>query len=157
MESPLLKISIILLISASVLAFADSFDQKFNTLERGMARAQVKTLLGPPDLREAKGTTETWHYSQNEGRQVIFDEGKVTEFGKERPAAGPTPTLGPTPIPHILGIGEDCKKDIECQSENCHFGRCSGKNNCSVPLGKTCATDSDCCDGRCDFQKCKKP
>jgi len=151
----LLKILIALLISTAFAA-PTAFDQKFNTLEKGMGPAQVKALLGPPDLREAKGTTETWHYYQNEGRQVIFDGGKVTEFGKEQPAPPPTPTLGPTAVPHILRIGDECKKNLECQSDNCHFGRCSGKNNCSVPAGQQCATDNDCCDGRCDFQKCKK-
>ncbi len=152
----LLKIFITLLISTSVFAAATEFDKKFNTLEKDMTPKEVKALLGSPDLREVKGTGETWHYSENEGRQVIFDNGKVTEFGKEGPKVAATPTPAPTPLPHILGIGEECKKSLECQSDNCHFGRCSGKNNCSVPLGKQCGTDSDCCDGKCDFQKCKK-
>jgi hypothetical protein len=149
----LLKIFLALFISISVFAAPTDFDKKFNTLEKGMTTKAVKTLLGAPDLREAKGTGETWHY---EGRQVIFDNGKVSEFGKEGPQVAATPTPEPTTVPHTLGIGDTCKKDVECQSENCYFKKCSGKNNCSVPFGKLCATDSDCCDGKCDFQKCKK-
>ncbi len=123
-----------------------------------MSAPQVKDLLGAPDLRELKGEKETWHYSQEGGLQTVFESGKLVEFGRDEPQkqmviGTPAPTP-PLPV-HILKIGDECHKDVECQSDNCHFHLCSGKNNCSVPVGKTCGTDSDCCEGRCDFQKCR--
>ena len=133
----------------------NSFDQKFNTLQKSMALPDVKNLLGPPDLRELKGDLETWHYNQNGGRIVIFDKSGIVEFGREQ-----NPSVSQTPVEPILvnlDIGQACKEDKQCTSQNCHFHICSGKNNCAVPIGKICAVNSDCCTGLCDFGKCKKP
>ena len=142
------------------LATPNTFDQKFNDLQKDMSTAQVKVLLGPPDLREAKDDKEVWHYNVNGGRRIAFDHNKVTEFGKdEGQPLPPTAAITPVPSPTIssnLEIGEDCLKDAQCKSRNCHFHTCSGLNNCSVPLGHVCGSDADCCGGKCDFQICKK-
>ncbi len=150
----LLSLAFLILLSLRLTAAPNAFDEKFNSLERNMTPTQVKTLLGPPDLREVKDDQELWHYAVNNGRRLIFKNGKLTEFGMDVPAQAPTPT--PTPPPHDLTIGSSCKNDKECKSDNCHFGTCSGSTNCSATLGHICATDADCCEGRCDFQFCRK-
>jgi hypothetical protein len=51
--------------------------------------------------------------------------------------------------------GEKCDDDEQCQSVDCHFGHCVGKNNCTRSIGDTCTSNNDCCDSRCDFDVCK--
>jgi len=135
------------------------FDRKFNELQRDMRTEQVKSLLGPPDLREVKDEKEIWHYNSGDGRRVVFVNGKLAEFAIDQKAqlsAVPAPTPTPIPPPVDLEIGADCKSDNECKLKNCHFHQCAGRNNCTVPVGKVCATDAQCCSGNCDFQICKK-
>jgi hypothetical protein len=142
------------------------FDSKMNQLNLGMAPEAVSQILGAPELREASEDKEKWLYNLREPlaeqRFVLFTGGKVSAFGRTQSVTAPqaVPTLeksdqlnpNSTPRP----IGEACKEDQECESQNCHFKRCSGKNNCSVPEGRVCGDDNQCCTGFCNFGICRK-
>ncbi len=136
-----------------------SFDSKFNELAAQMTTDEVKKLLGPASLRELKDGIETWHYENiGEGsfpKYVQFKSGAVTGFGKEE--TSPSKSDQPSLPSNNREIGQSCKDDVECQSRNCHFNKCSGKDNCNVDLGKICATNHDCCSHFCDFNICRNP
>lgn len=128
------------------------FDDKFNQLSARMNTTDVQNLLGPPSLKELKDKVETWHYtSAGEGRYVQFQDGQVIGFGRDNPllSSSPPPSFNKT-------IGESCSHDGDCQSRDCHFGHCVGKNNCRSEEGQVCASDADCCTQWCDFGVCRK-
>ena len=137
-----------------------SFDKNFNQIYAEMPQSQVEQLLGAPLLKELQDGTETWHYSQSGGRRVHFREKKVIGYGAEPPKLVSVPAATPQGSPASVvvdrALGEACDVDGECQSGNCHFHKCSGKNNCHVREGGVCAKDSQCCTGFCDFQICRK-
>ena len=140
------------------------FESQFDGLRADMAQDQVKELLGPPDLKELKDHIETWHYGKDSesshARYVQFTERKVTGFGREQSLWAPLPAPSEKsdqisrPL-HSKLISESCKQDDECQSANCHFKVCAGKNNCTLNAGQVCGTDNDCCTGLCDFGICR--
>jgi protoheme IX farnesyltransferase len=133
------------------------FDKKFNSLEVGLEKGQVKEKLGEPSLREVIQGIEIWHYTaqqtQSDSKKIEFQNGKVSGFSKELPPPSKAEMLPET----NRNIGDRCESDTQCSSANCHFSICSGKNNCHRTVGQLCATDNDCCFSRCDFGKCKKP
>ncbi|MDZ4677062.1 MAG: hypothetical protein SGI74_06080 [Oligoflexia bacterium] len=137
------------------------FDTRFNQLQAQMPVEKVSQLLGEPDLRELNNGVESWNYNQLDGRYVQFKEGKVTAFGRGVIQAArlatpeSSPSLNPTPFV-AKGIGLTCSNNLDCQSKNCHFKKCSGPNNCNVDIGNICATNNDCCSGFCDFGFCRK-
>ncbi|MCC6277592.1 MAG: hypothetical protein IT289_06740 [Oligoflexia bacterium] len=136
-----------------------SKNNRYNALAAQMTKAEVQSSLGEPQEKSLIDGIETWYY-ENRTFLIRFKDQKVTAFGRSQDffletgnSTSPQPA---TPPPEgSRALGERCESNSNCQSGNCHFKTCAGKNNCTLTFGKTCATDSQCCEGKCDFGKCK--
>lgn len=129
------------------------FQSKFNQLSPKMTADQVEKILGPPQNKQLQNDLDTWQYPYK--KFVRFKDSKLTEYGD-----GSVLTQTKAPDDKFEGparpIGQACKEDSHCLSDNCHFKVCSGPQNCFIPLGGMCAVDKQCCGGICDMGKCIK-
>lgn len=149
--------------SAAASASPSTFDQKFNKLDVGESTDKVQKRLGDPTLREVVEGIEIWHYSSgvtlSTPKKVDFKNKKVIGFSQDEAAIELLNTSKPA-VPEedfvTRKIGDECKVDRQCESKNCHFKICAGKNNCTLVVDDVCANNKDCCTGFCDFGKCKE-
>lgn len=82
-----------------------SFNDKLFSIEKGMSKEQVLSILGKPDYRRFDNAFEEWEYSPNAFSEkvmvVTFENGKVSgldSFAQKQPAQTQPQTSNNTPV-----------------------------------------------------------